>query len=210
MISHEKDQFPGEKIAQQGGFLRELVRQICHATGLCVFINKSRPCNKPAIYIVFVNKIPMPYKATLPVEAIRVAAGYTKEEIGKIGSWKMKLSTIPLNGVDEMQKSMAEQSFAAIRARGGAVDGEVTTAVNAGIGDGFMEVTTRGKEQFVLYNIFVAKIRRESEGMVEATQARRVAWCKMSQAFIDEYGEEKTPRDIVECLKNVRTHFNID
>ena len=116
----------------------------------------------------------------------------------------MFLSAIPLNGFDEIQKMMAEHSHLTIQERDDGTAGAVLLAVNDGIGDGFIEVNLRGREQYVLFNVFVAKIRRESSGMVVAEQQRRVAWAEMAQAFISEYGEASTPRDIKECLGAVR------
>jgi len=120
----------------------------------------------------------------------------------------MRISTIALNDIDRLQRQGFEESYTDIENRGGAVDGRATTVVNSGaVGDGFLEVTTTGREEFVLYNTFVAKIRRESGGMAEKTQQRRVAWTNMAQALIDDFGTGKTPPDIVECLANVRTHW---
>jgi len=122
---------------------------------------------------------------------------------------RIALSSIPFNQLDAIQSDMFGQNYAAIEDRGGAVDGLVKSAVNAGVGDGFITVETRGRDDFIAYNVFVSKIRRESAGMVEATQERRVKWTEMAQAFIDKFGEQHTPPDIINCLAEVRKHFSI-
>jgi len=66
------------------------------------------------------------------------------------------------------------------------------------------------RKDFALYHILVTKIRHESAGMVEATQARRRAWEAMAQAFIDKFGNERTPPDIIKCVAEVREHWNIN
>ena len=119
----------------------------------------------------------------------------------------MRLLDIPLNDLDRLQHSLFDQNYVTIKSRGGAADGVVIAAVNEGVGPGFMKVETKGREPFVLYNVFVAKIRRESAGMVETTQQRRVAWCEMAQAFIDEYGDANVPADIKKCLAEVRARW---
>ena len=102
-----------------------------------------------------------------------------------------------------------DQTFSQLQSRGRAIDGEVIIAINEGVGSGFMQVTTRGREEFKVYHVFVLRIRRESFGLQEASPKQRREWCQMAQAFIDHFGS-KTPPDIVKCLGDVREVFSVD
>jgi len=89
------------------------------------------------------------------------------------------------------------------------VDGFLKFNVESGYGGESIEVETRERYGYVKYNVFVAKIRRESDFMEEKTQDARTKWTEMVQAFIDHYGETKTPSDIVERLSEVRERWSI-
>ena len=121
----------------------------------------------------------------------------------------ISLDDIELNHLDLIQLEMQEQSLARLAAKG--KTSNFCSAVNRGGGnDGFMAVRLADRKDFALYHILVAKIRRESAGMVEATQARRRAWVVMAEAFIEKFGKERTPPDIIKCCLEVRAHWNIN
>ena len=114
------------------------------------------------------------------------------------------LSSIPLNDIDQSERMAFSNTFTQLARN------EITSAVNkGGSADGFMTVTTRGRDDFLTYNVFVAKIRRESAGMQVAKQGTRVAWCSMVTSFMDKFGEDQTPPDIVTCLREVRALYGI-
>jgi hypothetical protein len=120
----------------------------------------------------------------------------------------ISLDDIELNELDLIQLQMQQHSLAQLAAKG--VTRDFCSAVNRGGGsDGFMQVHLATPKDFALYHILVAKIRRESAGLMEATPARRNAWVAMAQAFIDKFGEPHTPPDIINCLAEVRQHCNI-
>ena len=118
------------------------------------------------------------------------------------------LESFPLKEDDHLYWQSYDQSYSQLLLRGRAEDGEVRTAINEGVGDGFMTITTRGRREFQIYHVFVMKIRRETFGLEKATHEERRQWCKMAQAFIDVFGN-KTPPDIIKCLGEVREVFGV-
>ena len=118
------------------------------------------------------------------------------------------IESIPMNHFDHVKRQIAEESYRAITSCRGPDGGdEIVTAVNSGVGSGLIEVTTRGRLEFTTYFVYLDKIRRESAGMVEATQARRAAWKEMAKAVIHDFGVARTPPAIVHCLANVRARW---
>lgn len=87
-------------------------------------------------------------------------------------------------------------------------EGKITTTFNTSSG-GWMDVETHGLDEFVFLNVFIAKVRRESEGLGSATDERRFAWRDMANAFIDRFGAERTPPDILTCLQSLQDVFGI-
>ena len=145
------------------------------------------------------------------VQSVRV--GYSTqinlELLRLLDTMPISLDDIELNHLDLIQLEMQEQSLARLAAKG--KTSNFCSAVNRGGGnDGFMAVRLADRKDFALYHILVAKIRRESAGMVEATQARRRAWVVMAEAFIEKFRKERTPPDIIKCCLEVRAHWNIN
>jgi hypothetical protein len=135
--------------------------------------------------------IPCGYSTKINLELLRLSAGYS-------GEMPISLDDIELNQLDLIQLEMQQQSLAHLAAKG--VTRDFCSAVNRGGGaDGFMEVRLADRKDFALY-----------AGMLEATQARRRAWVAMAQAFIDKFGKERTPPDIIKCVAEVRAHWNIN
>jgi len=134
---------------------------------------------------------------------------YTINEIRSIGNWKMRLTLaqIPLNELDQVIKDMWQKTYDHYKPSGG----PISMGINEGDieRDPYMPVTFDNKNEYVQYSVFVAKIRRESAGLSDTPQERRVKWTEMVQAFIDQYGEAKTPPDIKVCVADVRKHFSI-
>ena len=121
------------------------------------------------------------------------------------------MDSYSLNAIDEIQWGIFLHTYASIESRREIEDGVVTIAVNnGGDADGLLTVTTSGADEFVTYNVYVAKIRRESAGLREVGHEGRVAWCGMAQAFIDSFGQERTPANIAKCLTDVREVFGVE
>jgi len=122
---------------------------------------------------------------------------------------RLHLDMIPWNEVDIAMGDMFGAAYDEIESSGGAVDGFVKFTVATGNGGETIEVETRERYGYVKYNVFVSKIRRESDCMEEKSQDARTKWTEMAQAFIDNYGETKTPSEIVEKLSEVRERWSI-
>jgi len=120
----------------------------------------------------------------------------------------MRLNSIPLNDIDTMMMANLRQSYAQLQAQENRTPGEVVHAVNDGSG-GWIQVTTQGEEEYILYSVFVGKIHRESIGLEEAAQQRRRAWLHMAEQFVSEFGNDRTPPDITTCITSVREVFGI-
>ena len=121
------------------------------------------------------------------------------------------LDEIPLNEVDQMMVDMWAQKYVRLCGMKVKEDKPISWQVNNGDSyDDLMTVTVQGRLEYVAHHVFVDKIRRESRGMNEAQQERRVAWCTMAQAFIHKFGEGKTPPDIIACLRDVRSTYGVE
>ena len=119
---------------------------------------------------------------------------------------KMKLKDIPINNsIDQFYFNTATVAYT--QTHGENRDG-VTTKLVLLEGGKMILVKTRGVEESILYAVFVPKIRRESEGLFEAPIERKRAWYEMAKQFVVEFGEERTPPDIVKCLQQVKEHEN--
>ena len=70
-------------------------------------------------------------------------------------------------------------------------------------------MTTKDRDEFTTFNVFLAKIRRESEGLDATTDRRRRQWCEMADAFVEKFGVDRTPDDIIKCRDSVRTVFGV-
>jgi len=117
-----------------------------------------------------------------------------------------ELTTITLNNLDYLEREAYGSTFNLMLNSRCTNSMEVTSTVNkGGTGDGFMVVSLRGRAEFLTYHVLVAKIRRESADLEPGAADKLTAWCSMSQAFLDKFGLEKTPPDIVKCLSNVRS-----
>jgi len=119
------------------------------------------------------------------------------------------LESLPLKEDDYLHWQSFEQTYQQIQRRSPSADGEVSTAVNEGVGEGFITVKTHGKKEFIMFNVLVMKIRRETFALEKGTDEDRRNWCKMAKAFIDYFGVEKTPPDIIKCLGEVREVFAV-
>jgi len=104
-----------------------------------------------------------------------------------------------------MMKELHHTSFSALSRH--PRSGDYVTTINTGVGDGRMNVHLKTEDEFCTYLVFLDKIRRESAGMVEATQARRRAWRNMAEAFIKKFGRAKVPQDIRDHLAAVNAHW---
>lgn len=121
----------------------------------------------------------------------------------------MLLSNIDLsNPIDNIRRQEAAAMFREMTRVGRIKDGKVEHAVNTIDGD-FVKITTRGEEEYVLFCVFVAKIRRENEDFVEQTPQKQREWYEMAQAFIAKFGVDHTPPDIVEEFKAVKAHLGL-
>jgi len=114
------------------------------------------------------------------------------------------LQAIELDAMDQLELEMQTSILRELKAKGRNTD--FVLAVNNGIGNGFIEVHLKDREEFLIFNLFLKKIRRESAGMVESKHERRVAWVAMAQAFVNVFGDSAPP-DIVQCIKDIREAF---
>ena len=120
----------------------------------------------------------------------------------------MKLADIPLAPLDELYLRQSLGSFQEMERSGQITDGQVVVAVNTLEGPPF-RATTRGAEEFVNFMVFVGKIRRENEDLREQSAQQQRKWCEMAEAFVDAFGEERTPPDIAEELRAVKAHLGL-
>jgi len=115
----------------------------------------------------------------------------------------MQLKEIPLNDpMDQFQLSATCESFAMLVQSGKAPGGVVRSGVNLA-GGAIFEVETHGEEEFVLFNVFLHKIRRDDRDLLKATAVQKRAWYDMAKQFADEF-KERTPPDVVEELQAVK------
>jgi len=120
-----------------------------------------------------------------------------------------ELTTITLNNLDCLEREAYGNTFnqMLLLNSDSTSSTDVASTVNkGGTGDGFMMVTLRSRAEFLTYHVLVAKIRRESAELKPGAPPEKLgAWCSMSQAFLDKFGVERTPPDIVKCLSHVRS-----
>jgi len=74
--------------------------------------------------------------------------------------------------------------------------------------DGFFTAEIKGKEEYLLYAVFVLKIRRDNAGLEHATLQEQRKWYEMAHQFVVEFGEDRTPPDIVVCMKGCADHLD--
>ena len=123
---------------------------------------------------------------------------------------KVPLESIPLNDLDVLMAKQLEETYDRKESKAPpGFDGLCTSLVNTSTG-GWLHVDTRGKEEFVSFNVFVGKIHHESNGLDDVSQyVQRQAWCDMAEAFVDKFGEDRTPHDIISCRRSIRKVFGI-
>ena len=115
----------------------------------------------------------------------------------------LSLQSIPLNKLDQINQSAYADSYS--DGPGGNDNNSLVLTVNNGWNmQDTLDVVLDGKQAYVTYNVFLLKIRRESDGLSEAAPPCRVAWLKMAQAFLDEFGHRKVPTDVIRCLRDIR------
>ena len=113
----------------------------------------------------------------------------------------MKLNEIPLNAGD-MAVLSDTRAIWRDRVKSGSVkDGIIRHGVTLDDGEIFLTKTV-GEEEYVHFTVFVAKIRRESYGLDVSTRERQRKWYEMAKQFVAEFGEKRTPPDIVWCTKH--------
>jgi hypothetical protein len=94
------------------------------------------------------------------------------------------------------------------KVKDGNVDGIVRHGVYMGATDLFVAETC-GREEYVLFVVFVAKIRRENEGLELQTTERKRRWYEMVKQFVSEFGTDRTPPDIVDCMLGCKGHLGL-
>ena len=120
----------------------------------------------------------------------------------------MELANIQLTDpVDVLMRRDSEEKYRAMLRAGRLTDGVAVHAVNTKNNGQFVEVVTKGEEEFILYCVFVAKIHRENEGLADQTAQAQRAWYHLASAFIDKFGD-RSPPDIVEEFNAVKVHLN--
>ena len=72
-----------------------------------------------------------------------------------------------------------------------------------------MEIITEGLEECVYFGVFIQKIRRENEGLEQRSEQNQRAWYDMVKCFIEDFGEERTPFDIIDCRDGVKDYLGI-
>jgi len=133
--------------------------------------------------------------------AILVGAFFRSKKI-TIDS-KMQLRDMPLTDpADQIQLSAARGSFATLVSRGKAPGGIVRSGVNLA-GGAIFEVETQGEEEFLLFHVFLHKIRRDNRDFLKATAVQKRAWYDMAKQYADEF-KERTPPDVMEELQAVK------
>jgi len=121
----------------------------------------------------------------------------------KITIDKMQLKDMPLTDfADQIQLSAACGSFAALVRSGKAPGGIVCSGVNLA-GGAIFEVETHGEEEFVLFHVFLHKIRRDDRDLLKATAVQKRAWYDMAKQFAEDF-KERTPPDVMEELQAVK------
>ena len=124
----------------------------------------------------------------------------------------MKLKDIPLTDpVDLMYLQQMRNQFRAKQREGRLVDGVCKIGIYVGpdYDSPLFCCKTKGEEEYVLFLTFLAKIRRENIGVEEASLQKQRAWYDMSKAFIDEFGEERTPPDVISANSGCKKHLGI-
>ena len=114
----------------------------------------------------------------------------------------MKLNEIPLRNPLDMEILSSCRSLWREKVNDGDIgDGIIRHGVTLEGGEKVFLTTTVGEEEYVLFTVFVAKIRRESYGLDVSTRERQRNWYEMAKEFVAEFGEKRTPPDIVDCMK---------
>ena len=121
----------------------------------------------------------------------------------------MLLRDIPLTDpIDKAQLDAARENYRTLLSHGKVEDGRVSTGVNL-LGGEIFVVTTKDEQEFVLFNVFLAKIRRDDVGLAEAPVQAQRAWCEMASQFKREFGNDRTPPDVLEELAAVKDHLGL-
>lgn len=60
-------------------------------------------------------------------------------------------------------------------------------------------VETFGEEEFFVFAVYLAKIRRENPGIAQATPERQHQWYEMTKQFIAEFGDRAPPDVRTDC-----------
>ena len=121
----------------------------------------------------------------------------------------MKLKDMPLTDPADLFILNANRQMWQELVRSGRVkDGIVRHGVTTHQGSLF-PVKTKGAEEFVLYGVFVQKIRRENRGLDDASTEDKRKWYEMAKSFVDEFGEDRTPPDIVDCMLGCKDHLGL-
>ena len=122
---------------------------------------------------------------------------------------KMKLKDMSLTDpADQIQLSTNRENFVSYVRNGTITNGVVQNGVTMGGGKIF-RVETRGEEEFILFNVFLAKIRRENQGLHQCSTKFQREWYDMTKQFVDEFGEERTPPDVIDALQIYKENLGL-
>ena len=123
----------------------------------------------------------------------------------------VNLKAIPLNGMDQILLSAKKRWLAVMIAADRLPEDGVEHTVCMGVDNEEVlsfKARTFGPEEYLLFEVFVAKIRRESEGLQHQSVAIKRAWYEMATAFVDTFGEPRTPPDILALKQDVKDDLN--
>jgi len=116
---------------------------------------------------------------------------------------KMQLEDVPLTDpMDQIQLSATRETFATLVRSGKAPGGVIRSGVNLA-GGAIFQVETHGEKEFILFHVFLHKIRRDDRDLLKATTAQKRAWYDMAKQFVDEF-KERTPPDVIKELQAVK------
>ena len=68
-------------------------------------------------------------------------------------------------------------------------------------------VATHSNEEYIVFSVFLPKIRRESEGLQSKPREVCRHWYKMATLFLEQFGENRTPKDVKDCKNEVQNHW---
>ena len=122
----------------------------------------------------------------------------------------MKLEQFPIiDYIDRVYENSMREAFREKKCKGQLIDDVCHHAIL--VDSGVFECKTKGEKEFVLFTVFLAKVRRDNGELAGSTEIDRnklLSWFNLAQAFIDDFGN-RTPPDVVAAHQSFKVAFDL-